>query len=115
MHLEGNDVSHMVVYDTEVIYWDKEKIIQREDGSVVAFIDNIRLPCLMEDNGCTTSQGTYVWNLGHKPHCPLYNVQKFRGHITFMPSKKEKVIMSVDGSLVRYVLGVPKVECGHLL
>ena len=111
LNIDGTLIYHMVVYDTETIYWDKEKIIKREDDSIVAFLDNIRLPCLLEDKQCVTSQGTYVWPLSNKNHCPLYYVKSFTGQITSMSTRREKVIMSTDGSLVRFILGPTKSEC----
>ena len=42
----------MVVYVTETILYRPEKIIQREDESIIAFYDNVCLPCGINDGHC---------------------------------------------------------------
>ena len=49
----------MVVYVTETILYRPEKIIQREDESIIAFYDNVCLPCKINDGHCQSPSTTY--------------------------------------------------------
>ena len=102
--INNQAVDQMVVYVTERILFRDEKIIQRKDGSLIAFYDNIRLSCGLHDGSCESTASTYYWKVASEKHCPLYSVKHFRGEIITSSAKSGKVLSSTDNSLVRFVI-----------
>ena len=119
MTIGGVDVDNMVTRRIEEVLYRSEKIIQRhEDGEIIAFHNNVRLSCPIENKYCTTNSVTYIWDIPLKEYCPLYNVKHFIGN--FMIHKEttpytgdKQVVMSTDQSHVRFIVTGEKTECGH--
>ena len=108
------DVDSMVVYRTEQVFFRDETIIEREDKSLVAFYDNIRLTCALTDGWCESSLSTYVWDTPASGHCPLYSVKHFQGQILTSTANPGRVLTSTDKSLVRFVLKDKFPVCGQI-
>ena len=115
----GVEVYNMVSRRVEEVLYRTEKIINRhDDGETIAFYNNARLSCPIENKYCITNSVTYVWDIPLKEHCPLYNVKHFIGnfmiHKETIPYTGEKqVIMSTDQANVRFIITGEKVECGY--
>ena len=119
MTIGGVEIHNMVTRRVEEILYRKEKIIQRhEDGEIIAFYNNIRLSCPIENKYCLTNSITYIWDIPLKEHCPLYDVKHFIGnfmiHKETVPYTGDKqVVMSTDQSHVRFIITGEKIECGR--
>ena len=117
--VDGIEVDNMVMYVTVELLFRDEKFISREDDhGVIAHYNNVRLTCPVEDSHCIGGDGTYIWRVPLKSHCPLYHVLKFKGQIIKydlpgLTIKSHKVAMSTDSSHVRFVIKGSKVECGQ--
>ena len=103
----------MMVYIAEKILYRPEKIIQREDESIIAFYDNVHLPCGINDGHCQSPSSTYYWSVSNRAHCPLYDVKTFRGQILTSSMRPGKVLSSTDNSLVRFVIKDSFKICGQ--
>ena len=79
LKVQNQEIDEMVLYITEKILYRPEKTIQREDESIIAFYDNVRLPCGINDGHCQSPSSTYHWSVSNRAHCPLYDVKTFRG------------------------------------
>ena len=116
--LEGKTISSIVSFFREEVLYRNEKIIKRKSEDLVAFYENIRLPCSVESKFCVVNGLTFTWHIPMEEHCPLYSVQYFQGEmITHSPnkahSKIDKVVMSTDNSNVRFVLYGRTIACGQ--
>ena len=61
LKVQNQEVDEMVVYVTDKILYRPEKIIQREDESIIAFYDNVRPPCGINDGHSQSPSSTYYW------------------------------------------------------
>ena len=107
----GTDVDRIVQYVTEEILYRDERILQREDTSLVAFYENLILDCPLDHLHCLRENIMFIWTLGNGKHCPLLSVRFFRGHIISSQDTSEKVLMSTDGSLLRFVIQAKTKVC----
>ena len=111
--INGQIINNIVQYVTESVTVQKEKIIQREDESLVAFYDNVRLTCALSDLNCRQSRITYVWSVPTREHCPLLLAKEFKGSIVTSDVNPQRVLMSRDGSLLRFILKGRTEFCGR--
>lgn len=102
--LNGVVIKSMVQYFTEEVLYEEEKFVLREDDSVVAFYKNLRLSCPFDDKGCLGSGHTFIWTIPQRDHCPLGLVKTFTGALLTSDTKSQKVAVSTDKSLLRFVL-----------
>ena len=72
--------------------------------SIIAFYDNVRPPCGINDGHCQSPSSTYYWSVSNLAHCPLYDVKTIRGQILTSSMRSGKVLSSTDNSLVRFVI-----------
>lgn len=109
----GTPVPNMVQYEEISITLRTEEIVLREDDSVVAFYDNVRLPCSLNMNACTTGATVYTWDHNEDPdYCPLKVAKTFRGAEVKSGDSTESVITSLDGNSLRIVVGSATIKCG---
>ena len=106
LRIQGEDIYSMVIHITEEVIFKREKIIRREDTSLIAFYDNIRINAGIEELGNVQGDTTYIWKIPIDKYCPIFDVKKFEGQITTYTSEesKTKVLMSTDNGRVRFIL-----------
>lgn len=94
-------LSHAVVHEKAFITLSNETLIVGKDQQVLAFQDQLRLPCRAPEQACMVEQGTYVWTYTTE-WCPLALLRTVTGSEVSNPDK-DKVFMSSDGSLTRLI------------
>ena len=112
VHIGTDVIDKVVQYVTEEIMFQEERIIERPDGTLVALYDNTRLNCALRKGQCHASLTTYIWDIGTKRHCPLVSVRTFTGVVVHSPASPERVVMSTDQSLLRFILKGQTEVCG---
>ena len=113
VRIDGIAVANIVQYNEEIITVRKEDIVEREDGSLVAFYDNVRLPCKLYKENCIAGSSTYVWDVPTTEYCGVYYVRNFQGNELTTPGVPEKVVASADGSKVRFILKSTEMVCNR--
>ena len=112
VNMEGGPVSNIVQYVTDQITYKKEEILVCKDTSLVAFYDNVVLDCPMEQEHCLHNHVMYVWMISDN-HCPLMMNKFFNGYEVTTQYTNNRVLMSSDGSLLRFVLKGSTEICGQ--
>ena len=100
-------------YVEEIITLEEETIIEREDGSLIAFYDNKRVRAKLNDLQATAGVTTYVWEAPDENYCPLYLVKTFVGNIITTNSTNDQVIASTDGQAIRLIKRTTEIECNR--
>ena len=104
MFIHNELVSDMVEHISEFVLFREERIIERRDSSIIAFFQNVKLPCFLEDLGCYAGETYFAWNLSKKTYCPYREVKRFQGFIADSPAVNEQVLISTDGSNIRFTI-----------
>ena len=111
--INSESIDRAIVFLEESIIVRKERLIQRNDNSLVAFYENVRLSCPLEDGGCEEGPVTYVWKPPKMDRCHLKVAKTFSARLTVSPDVSETILMSTDGSKYRFVLGPNLSKCGR--
>ena len=111
MAVENKVADNIVQYVTDKITYQKETFLERPDGSIVAFYDNILLNCPLNQRYCKSANIRYVWEYSTQQHCPLLLVKNFQGYVVNTDNSPDTVLMSSDGSLIRVILKGQIEEC----
>ena len=106
-------VDRTVIYVRERIKLQEEIFVERKDHSLIATYDNLRLDCKKEDKLCQAGKTSYVWHLDEQDNCEVGYVNVFRGSVTSADSVTDKIVMSTDGSLQRFILRGQTEKCGR--
>ena len=115
MIISGKPVDQIVQYREDRVLFKTETIVEREDQSLVAYFDNLRLPCSVNDGFCRAGRNTYVWDKPKSDYCDLAVAKEFTGFQTTSSSLPDKIIMSNDKSLVRFIVRGSTTGCGRQL
>ena len=108
----GKTMYRLVIHEEQIISWRDELIVQREDDSLVAFYQNVRLNCPLEHKYCRVGPTTFMWPLDGDNYCPAKVARETTGTIIHDPNHVNKVYMSTDNTGIRIVVKEPTMLCG---
>lgn len=91
----------------------KEEFVIDDATQVTAYISQVKLPCHAKEGGCRTPTVTYLWDTP-KDDCSLAVARTFKG-MELKNDEGSTVVMSTDGTLVRFVKKSPISICGRIV
>ena len=106
-------VLHRMVVEVQIKITLKDETFLLSDSEVVAYVQNRRLPCAANTNGCQTPEATYLWQAPDLD-CDLAFVRLTLGKEA-TSSTGEKVFVSTDGSLIRLIRQEAVSLCGRIV
>ncbi len=117
------DMGRMVVSDDVQLsmFTRKAYITLEEDGSLGPIMvdhNQLILPCDVNSLNCSTTTGTYFWDLPAYPErCPYFQVRQTTGvHVTDPEDHTETTFLADEDALVRLrKKGVPQIACGGMI
>jgi hypothetical protein len=106
-------VVHQAQVSVHLVITLQEEKFQYDETGVTVHKSQIKLPCEIEREKCATATATYLWEMP-ADKCPLAVVNVVTG-LEVTNTAEQKVFMSLDGSLTRYILKDTEPECERIV
>ncbi len=103
---------HNAVVSVQITLVLSEEIYLGNEEGMLARRASKLVPCTPEEKACETPTATYVWS-PPKDTCPLVTIQHSIG--TIAKTGDQEVFVSLDGTLVRLILGPTVSFCGQVV